>query len=84
MQAAIRASQTFIPRTFWAAYLNNHDDMLRFYEAEFAAISDRDPDAARAVCVERAEEMGRIMLAELIRRGVLRPSGAALGPSVAF
>ena len=84
LQAAIRASQTFIPRAFWSAYLNNHDDMLRYYEAEIAAIGDRDPDAARAVCIARAEEMGRIMLTELIRRGVLKPSSAALGPPVAF
>jgi len=84
LQAAIRASQTFIPRAFWSAYLNNHDDMLRFYEAEVAAIGDRNPDAARSVCVARAEEMGRIMLGELIRRGVLKPSITALGGSVAF
>jgi DNA-binding GntR family transcriptional regulator len=84
LQAAIRASQTFIPRAFWSAYLNNHDEMLRFYEAEVAAISDRNPDAARSVCVARAEEMGRIMLGELIRRGVLKPSITALGGSVAF
>jgi DNA-binding GntR family transcriptional regulator len=84
LQAAIRASQTFIPRAFWSAYLNNHDDMLRFYEAEVAAIGDRNPDAARSVCFARAEEMGRIMLGELIRRGVLKPSIAALGGPVAF
>ncbi len=84
LQAAIRASQTFIPRAFWSAYLNNHDEMLRFYEAEVAAIGDRDPDAARSVCVAASEEMGRIMLGELIRRGVLKPSITALGGSVAF
>ncbi len=84
LQAAIRASQTFIPRAFWSAYLNNHDDMLRFYEAEVAAFGDRDPDAARAACFARAEEMGRIMLAELIRRGGLKPSPAVYGPSVTF
>ena len=72
LQAAIRASQTFIPRAFWSAYLNNHDEMLRSYEDEAAAIGRGDPDAARAVCVERAEVMGRIMLAELVRRGVLK------------
>jgi DNA-binding GntR family transcriptional regulator len=80
LQAAIRASQTFIPRGFWAAYLNNHDDMLPFYEAETAAIHRRDPDGARAACAERAGLMARVMLGELVRRGVFRPSGA----SVAF
>jgi DNA-binding GntR family transcriptional regulator len=77
LQAAIRASQTFIPRTFWLSYLNNHDVMLPFYEAETAAIHRRDPDGARAACAERAELMARIMLGELVRRGVFRPSGAA-------
>jgi DNA-binding GntR family transcriptional regulator len=77
LQAAIRASQTFIPRGFWLAYLNNHDEMLPFYEAETDAIHRRDPDGARAACVERSEVMARIMLGELVRRGVLRPAGAA-------
>ena len=36
--AEIRASQSFIPRSFWVTYLNNHDEMLPFYEAETAAI----------------------------------------------
>ncbi|MFL6081849.1 MAG: GntR family transcriptional regulator [Mycobacterium sp.] len=80
LQAAIRASQTFIPRGFWLAYLNNHNEMLPFYEAETAAIHRRDPDGARTACVERSEAMARIMLGELVRRGVFRASGA----SVAF
>jgi DNA-binding GntR family transcriptional regulator len=77
LQAAIRASQNFIPRTFWLAYLNNHHEMLPFYEAETAAIQRRDPDGARAACVERAGVMARVMLGELVRRGVFRPAGAA-------
>jgi DNA-binding GntR family transcriptional regulator len=79
LQAAIRASQTLIPQTFWFAYQNNHDDMLPYYEAETAAIHHRDAVAARDACVERAAVMGRIMLAELVRRGVLRPAGAPVG-----
>jgi DNA-binding GntR family transcriptional regulator len=84
LQAAIRASQTFMPRAFWMGYLNNHDEMLPFYEAEAAAIHRRDPDGARTACVERSEAMARIMLAELVRRGVFRPSGAPLHSTVAF
>lgn len=84
LQAAIRASQTFIPRAFWVSYLNNHDDMLPFYEAETAAIQRGDPDGARGACAERSEAMARIMLAELVRRGVFRPSGAPLHSTVAF
>ena len=81
LQAAIRASQTFIPREFWVAYLNNHDEMLPFYEAETTAIHHHDPETARTACVERSEVMARIMLTELVRRGVLRPAGVT---SVAF
>ena len=84
LQAAIRGSQTFIPRAFWMNYLNNHDDMLPFYEVETAAIQRGDPDGARAACAERSEAMARIMLAELVRRGVFRPSGAPLHSTVAF
>jgi DNA-binding GntR family transcriptional regulator len=82
--AEIRASQSFIPRMFWVTYLNNHDEMFPYYEAETAAIHARDRDAARAACVGRSEAMGRIMLAELVRRGVFSPSSMGRQPSVAF
>ena len=65
-----------MPRKFWTAYLNSHGELLRYYEAETVAIRDRDPVAARSACVERAEAMGRIMLAELVRRRVLAPPAA--------
>ena len=57
LQAAIRASQTFIPRAFWLSYLHNHDQMLPFYETETAAIQRADPDGARTACIERSEAM---------------------------
>lgn len=84
LQAEIRASQSFIPRTFWVTYMNNHDEMLPFYETETDAIHRRDPDAARGACVGRSAAMGRIMLAELVRRGVFRPTALARQPSVAL
>ncbi|HYR13981.1 MAG TPA: GntR family transcriptional regulator, partial [Mycobacterium sp.] len=59
------------------SYLNNHNEMLPFYEAETAAIHRRDPDGARAACGERSGVMAKIMLGELVRRGVFRPPGAA-------
>ena len=77
LQAAIRASQTFIPRAFWLSYLHNHDQMLPFYETETAAIQRADPDGARTACIERSEAMAGIMLGELVRRGVFKPAGAA-------
>jgi hypothetical protein len=58
------------------SYLNNHDEILPFYEAETAAILRSDPDGARAACGERAEVMARIAVGELVRRGVFRPAGA--------
>jgi DNA-binding GntR family transcriptional regulator len=77
LHAAIRATQTLIPRVFWATYQNGRDELLPFYEDETAAIHRRDPDAARAACVGRADVMGRVMLAELVRRRVFAPSNGA-------
>jgi DNA-binding GntR family transcriptional regulator len=74
LQAAIRAASTLMPRTFWKAYPDSHDQLLPFYEAEFAAITGGEPDQARAACEGRSRLMGRIMLAELVRRGVLPPA----------
>jgi DNA-binding GntR family transcriptional regulator len=71
LAALIRASQSFIPRAFWTAYEDNHDQMLPFYEAETEAICTHDPEAARAVNIGRSELMAKIMLAELARRRVL-------------
>jgi DNA-binding GntR family transcriptional regulator len=82
--AEIRASQSFIPRSFWVTYMNNHDEMLPFYEAETTAIHTGDPDGARAACAGRSEAMGRIMIGELVRRGVFSPASLARQPSVAF
>jgi DNA-binding GntR family transcriptional regulator len=84
LQAAIRASQTFMPRTFWSAYFGSHEELLPFYVAETAAIDDGDADAARAACAGRAEVMGRIMLTELVRRRVLGPSASPNAPPVAL
>ncbi|RDH75624.1 GntR family transcriptional regulator [Mycolicibacterium moriokaense] len=84
LMAEIRASQSFMPRSFWVTYLNNHDEMLPYYEAETAAIHSHDPDAARAACAGRSEAMGRIMVAELVRRGVFSPAGLARQPTAAF
>jgi DNA-binding GntR family transcriptional regulator len=82
--AEIRASQSFMPRSFWVTYMNNHDEMLPFLEAETAAIHTRDPEGARAANSGRSALMGRIMVAELVRRGVFSPSSLAKQPSVAF
>lgn len=75
--AALNASRDLIPEQFWASYLSNSQEMLTLYEAETAAIRDRDPEAARSACAARADVMARIMLGELVRRGVLRPAGEA-------
>lgn len=70
LQAAIRASQSFVPNSFWM-YPNNRTDFLPTYEDEIAAIRRRDPEGAKAACANRAELMSKIMLADLTMRGVL-------------
>jgi DNA-binding GntR family transcriptional regulator len=78
LQAAIRSSQTFMPRAFWMSYLNNHDEMLPLYEAESAAIRRHDPDSARAACVERSAVMAKSRLVNWCDAGSSGPSGARL------
>lgn len=70
LQATIRAGKSFAPSEFWLSYPKAKTDFLAGYEAETAAIHARDPEAARSTCVERADLMARIMIAELTRRGV--------------
>ena len=74
LHAAIRASQGLIPRAFLSSYPTLVAEMLPFYEDETAAIQHRDPAAARAACSACAALMAEVMVAELIRRGVLAPS----------
>ncbi|CAN5365137.1 GntR family transcriptional regulator [soil metagenome] len=69
--ALIHASQSFVPREFWTAYLDAHTQMLTLYEEETDAIRRHDPAAARAVNHRRAVLLGRLMRDELVRRGVL-------------
>lgn len=71
LQAAISASRVFMPRGFWRSYANEHEEFLPSFEAEAAAIHQRDPEAARVACMDRAELQGQVVLAELTRRGVL-------------
>lgn len=73
LHAAIRASQSLIPRTFLLSYPNGNAEMLPFYEDETAAIHRRDPDAARAACSGCAAVMATVMVSELVRRRVLDP-----------
>jgi hypothetical protein len=42
------------------------------------ALREGDPAGARASCTGRSEVMGRIMLAELVRRRVLGPGSNTL------
>lgn len=81
LHAAIRASQGLIPRAFLLSYPNIIAEMLPFYEDETAAIHRRDPAAARAACGGCAELMAKVMVTELVRRGVLAPPER---PTVAF
>jgi DNA-binding GntR family transcriptional regulator len=71
MMALIQASQSFMPRVFWATYLDAQSEMLTLYDEETDAIRRHDPFAAQAVNCRRAELLGTLMRDELIRRGVL-------------
>jgi DNA-binding GntR family transcriptional regulator len=81
LHASIRASQSLIPRAFLLSYPNIVGEMLPFYEDETAAIHRHDPAAARTACAGCAELMAKVMVTELVRRGVLAPPER---PTVAF
>lgn len=71
LRAAIRSSQSFIPQALWVSYADSKAVLLPFYEREHAAIRQRKPEVAEQVCRQRATEMARVVVAELVRRGVL-------------
>ena len=74
--AVIRGSQSFMPRAFWMAYVDNHGTCCSSSRLSSTRCTAATATAARTANKGRAEAMGRIMLAELVRRGVLRPAGA--------
>jgi DNA-binding GntR family transcriptional regulator len=81
LHASIRASQSLVPRAFLLSYPNIIVEMLPFYEDETAAIQRRDPAAAQTACARCAQLMAKIMVTELVRRGVLAPPDR---PTVVF
>lgn len=68
LQAAISAARVFMPRGFWGSYVNDHAEFLPSYEAEAAAIHQRDPEAARTACMNRASLQAQVVLTELSMR----------------
>ncbi len=71
LQALIRASQNFIPRSLWSAYDSRRTELVTYYEAETEAIRRGNPEGARAANIGVSAAMAQIMIAELRRRGVL-------------
>lgn len=71
LQALIRASQNFIPRSLWSAYDSRRAELVAYYEAETEAIRRGNPEGARAANIGVSAAMAQIMIAELRRRGVL-------------
>lgn len=70
LRATIRSSRSFMPRNFWAGYIAARAQLLPISEVEYAAIKRKDPASARRACVDRADLMGDLLIAELHRRGV--------------
>jgi DNA-binding GntR family transcriptional regulator len=71
LRALIRSAQRYVAHRIWGSYAAIRADFLSSYEAEAAAIRRRDPDAARAACINRTEPQIAVVLAELTARGVL-------------
>ncbi|WP_409437348.1 GntR family transcriptional regulator [Mycobacterium sp. SMC-14] len=79
LRAEISAAQILLPIRFWTDYHNYTAEILVSYEAENTAIRNRDPEAARAACVDRSAWHVNVVLAELASRGVLNdgPTGGS-------
>lgn len=76
LRAEIRAAQDLLPIRFWTDYDDYNTELIVSYEAENTAIRNRDPEAARAACVDRSAWHVNVVLAELSSRGVLNDGSA--------
>lgn len=76
LRAEISAAQGLLPIRFWTDYHDYTTEIIASYEAENTAIRNRDPDAARAACVDRSAWHVNVVLAELATRGVLNDGSA--------
>ncbi|WP_167108071.1 GntR family transcriptional regulator [Mycobacterium sp. DL592] len=70
LAATIRSSRSFMPRKFWSQYDATRAHLLPLIEAEYAAIGQSHPAAARRACIDRADLMADLLIADLDRRGV--------------
>jgi DNA-binding GntR family transcriptional regulator len=70
LAATIRSSRSFMPWNFWAEFADTKAHLLPLIEAEYAAIRRKDPASARRACIDRADLMADLLIAELDRRGV--------------
>lgn len=70
LEATIRSSRSFMPWKFWSEYEDSKAHLLPLIEAEYAAILRKDPATARGACIDRADLMADLLIAELDRRGV--------------
>jgi len=70
LAATIRSSRSFMPREFWAEYDDTRAHLLPLIEAEYAAIRRKNPASARRACIDRADLMADLLIAELDSRGV--------------
>jgi DNA-binding GntR family transcriptional regulator len=70
LAATIRSSRSFMPWNFWAEFPATQSHLLPLIEAEHTAIKRRSPANARRACVDRADLMADLLIAELDRRGV--------------
>jgi DNA-binding GntR family transcriptional regulator len=70
LAATIRSSRSFMPWDFWAELHGTQAHLLPLVEAEYTAIQRKNPAGARRACVDRADLMADLLIAELDRRGV--------------
>lgn len=70
LAATIRSSRSFMPWNFWAEFPTTQSHLLPLIEAEYTAINRKNPANARRACIDRADLMADLLIAELDRQGV--------------
>jgi DNA-binding GntR family transcriptional regulator len=70
LAATIHSSRSFMPWNFWAEFPGTQSHLLPLIEAEYTAIKRKNPASARRACIDRADLMADLLIADLDRKGV--------------
>jgi len=70
LQAAIKASRSFMPGDFWLTYPRTREVLQPFVEEQIAAVRAGQPDKVRRTALDCLDVMADLLIEDLYRRGV--------------